>query len=152
MERDIAQDVLLIVLADLETMALLEVSNPAFEPLNHVVCLWPHWCCEAMFDAAIGAKLVELMPSRGWTLAKAEGPVCASPSVIVQHPGDLHPCHARQVRQEAARNGSSLCCIDVDQLPASVLSMTSKSKAGGPYRPSAPTISCRYADTPAHNP
>ena len=53
-------------------MALQDVFNPAVEPLDHAVCLWPHWWREAMLDAEIGAKLVELMLSRGRALAQAK--------------------------------------------------------------------------------
>jgi predicted alpha-1,6-mannanase (GH76 family) len=56
-ERDIAQDGLLKGLTAMEQMALQDVFDPAIEPLDHAVCLWPHWWREAMLDAEVSAKL-----------------------------------------------------------------------------------------------
>ena len=53
-------------------MALQDVFDPAVEPLDHAICLWSHWWREAMLDAEIGAKLIELMLSRGLTLLPAK--------------------------------------------------------------------------------
>ena len=54
-------------------MALQDVFDPAVEPLDHAICLWSHWWREAMLDAEISAKPVELMLSRGRVLAHALG-------------------------------------------------------------------------------
>ncbi len=71
-----------------------------------------------MLDAEIGAKLVELMLSRGRALAQAKQPVCESLSIIGQHAGDFHRCCTRQITQKAARIGGSLCWIDAHKDPA----------------------------------
>ena len=62
-------------------MALQDVFDPAVEPLDHAICLWSHWLREAMLDAEIGAKLVELMLSRGRAIAQAKQPVGESLAV-----------------------------------------------------------------------
>ena len=56
-------------------MALQDVFDPAVEPLDHAIFLWLHWWRETMLDGEIGAKLVELMLSRGRALAQAKQPV-----------------------------------------------------------------------------
>lgn len=94
-ERYIAQDGLLKVLAAVEPMALQDIFDLAIEPLNHTVCLWPHGWREAMLDAEIGAKLVELMLSRCRALAQAKQPVGESLSVVGKYPDDLHRCSTR---------------------------------------------------------
>ena len=99
-------------------MALQDVFDPAVEPLDHAICLWSHWWREAMLDAEISAKPVELMLSRGRALAQAKQPVGESLAVVGQYPSDLHRCRARQITQEAARIGSSLCWIDSHKDPA----------------------------------
>ncbi len=96
-------------------MALQDVFDSAIEPLDHAVCLWPHWWREAMLDAEIRAKLVKLMLSRGHALAQAKQPVGESLSVVGQYQGNLHRCCTRQITHEEARIGSSLCCIDADK-------------------------------------
>ena len=45
-------------------MTLQHVSDPAIEALEHAVCLWSHRWRETMFDAYIGAELIELISSR----------------------------------------------------------------------------------------
>jgi len=52
-------------LARSEVVALQDVLDAPVEPLDHAVCLRPHWWRQAMLDAEIGAKLVEFMLSRG---------------------------------------------------------------------------------------
>ena len=86
-----------------------DVFDQAIEPLNHAVCLRPHWWREAMLDAEIGAKLVKLMLSRGRAFAQAKQSVGKSLAVVGQYSGDLNWCHAGQIAQEAARIGGSLC-------------------------------------------
>ena len=68
-KRDIAQNSLLKIFAVLEPMALQDVFVPAVKPLDHAICLWSHWWREAMLNAEISAKLVELMLPRGRALS-----------------------------------------------------------------------------------
>ena len=113
-----AQDGLLKVLADVEPMTLQDIFDPAIGPLNHAVCMRPHGWGKAMLDAEIGAKLVELMLSRCRALTQTKQPFGESLSVVGQYQGDLHRGWARQITQEAARIGSSLCWINADKDPA----------------------------------
>lgn len=69
-------------------MALQDVFDPAVEPLEHAICLWPHLWREAMLDAEIGAELVELMLPVA-ALAQAEQAVGESLAVVGQYPGDV---------------------------------------------------------------
>jgi hypothetical protein len=71
-EVDVAQEGLGKVLAALEAMALQDVVDPAVEPLDHSVGLWPHRWREAVLGAEVCAELVELMLSGADTLAHAE--------------------------------------------------------------------------------
>ena len=54
-------------------------------------------------------EAVKLVTERGVAVAQAKQPVGESLSVVGQYPSDLHRCRARQITQEAARIGSSLC-------------------------------------------
>ena len=67
-------------------MPLQDVFDPAVEPLDHAICLWSHWWREAMLDAEICAKPVELMLSCGRALAQAKQPIGESLAVVGQHP------------------------------------------------------------------
>ncbi len=70
-ELDIAQDGLLKFLSAWEAMSSYDVFGTVIKPLDHAVCLWPHWWHEAMLDTKIGAKLLELILSHGRALAQA---------------------------------------------------------------------------------
>ena len=95
-----------------------DVFDPAVKPLDHAICLWPHWRREPMLDVKISAKLVELMLPLGRALSQAKQPIGESLAVVGQYPSGLHRRRSRQITQEAARVGSSLCWIDAHKYPA----------------------------------
>ena len=117
-EVDVAQEGLLQVLAALEAMALQDVLDPAVEPLDHAVRLWPHRRGQAVLDAKLGAEQVELVLSGGRALAQAEEAVGESLAVVGQHAGDLHRGRALQIAQEPPRVGRSLRRVDAHEDPA----------------------------------
>ena len=86
-EADIAQDGLLQVLATAEAVALQDVLDPSVEPLNHAIRLRAHRGRQAVLDAEIIAKTVELVVAGGGATAQAEEPVGEFLSIARQEPG-----------------------------------------------------------------
>ena len=84
-------------------MALQDVFDPAIEPLDHAVCLRSHWWCEAMLNAEISAKLIELMLSRSRALAQAKSrSVKASPLSVSTRVIFIGGARTRSRRQRRA--------------------------------------------------
>ena len=107
-------------LAGSEVVALKHLFDPAVEALDHAVGLRRLGRGEAVFDAQLGAKLVELVLARRGALAQAEEAIGELLPVIGQNGADAYRAGALQVAQKAPGIGRGLGLEDANEDPSRV--------------------------------
>ena len=104
--------------AGTEVVALQHLLNAAVETLDHAIGLGVLRRSKAVFDAEVGAELIELVLAGGSALAQAEQAVGELLAIIRENGPDPHRAGPFEIAQEPAGIRGGLGLVDANEDPA----------------------------------
>ena len=117
-QRHIAQQGLLHVLAAVEPVGLQDVCNTPIEPLHHTVGSRCSGLGQPVLYAQLLAQLIELMVAAGFAFPAGKQAVCELLAVVGQQLGDPEWTGLVQCLQEGLRTGGRLVGLELHKHPA----------------------------------